>query len=734
MPSILKNFLRLCLELLYALAVALTLAVICAAVSRARADSPPVIDLFKLHGETRTGFVRVDGGVISATSPGPVGPTGPTGPQGVAGPTGPQGPQGNVGPTGAQGPTGSTGAIGPTGPQGIAGTNGTNGATGPTGPQGPTGATGAVGATGAIGPTGAQGPTGSSGVAVATPPLTYNAGTQTVAITQSGASSNGYLSSSDWSLFNAKQSTLTFSLPLLNSSGTVTLNSFTGDTGTGGLAGGVPAPATGIGEQGYVLGAGGAFVANDTQKPLYPPFSQVSQTLPPNTDQKFANVLMLQNGGSTYAVVGGGTTETVAIYNVTDQANPQLRGSINLSGTYGVCGSNASWPYVFVPASGARTLTVLNISNPNSPVVVGTPFSWTANTTSIYACAYSNGLVFMAGQTRGLGILDVGNGVSGGTITAPVLAYDEGGTSTCSVTNSCKSFGVAVDPTNQIAYSTDFSTATPWTYRQLKAYSYASSITSPTLLQNLTLPANTKAVGIALNLGTKTAFVTDTNQNVVDVVDLTSVATGGMTYLSTLTPSGSSRVLNSAVVAAAVSGSNFVYLPSGSASGHGQTDVFDLTTRSSPLQLGTLVSTLGGQSSAVFGGMAIDPRGSYFYIADYGNGTTGGGLDLFTMPYEAALAPAAVTSAVVTATGSIPSGQLFTIANCASACTLTLPALSGVYVSGKATYYGVYIQGAGAVTIAGSGSDTVAGAASQTISFAGGEVDLSTSSAGWLIK
>lgn len=425
------------------------------------------------------------------------------------------------------------------------------------------------------------------------------------------------------------------SLPYSQLTGTPTpYPVFTGDSGTGGTVGLVPSPSPGTSEQNYVLGANGSFNANDTSKPLYPPFTLQSQTLPPNTDQKFANALMVQNGFSTYAVVGGGTTETVAIYNVTDQTQPKLRGSINLSGTYGVCGSSASWPYVFVPGSGARTLTVLNISNPLVPTVTAT-YSWAANTTSIYSCSYSNGLVFMAGQNHGLGILDVGNGVSGGTITAPVLAFDEGTQAICSVALSCKSFGVAVDPVNQIVYSADFSTATPWTYRQLKAYSYASSITSPTLLQNLTLPANTKTGAVSLNLGTKTAFVTDTNQNVYDIIDTTNVSTGGMTFQASITPSGS-RAVPVAGTIASVSGSNFVYVPSGSASIPGQIEFYDITTRSSPIKVNGVTDGTALSTSNVFGNIAIDPRGSYIFAAAYGNGTTGSSLETYTMPYETA--------------------------------------------------------------------------------------------------
>jgi hypothetical protein len=75
---------------------------------------------------------------------------------------------------------GFSGGGGGTGPQGPAGPKGDTGDTGPTGPQGPTGATGPTG------PTGATGPQGSPGVVVATSPLSYNSGTQTVSLDTSG--------------------------------------------------------------------------------------------------------------------------------------------------------------------------------------------------------------------------------------------------------------------------------------------------------------------------------------------------------------------------------------------------------------------------------------------------------------------------------------------------------------------------------------------------------------------
>jgi len=119
------------------------------------------------------------------------GAVGPEGPEGPAGPTGPQGPAGATGATGPQGPQGETGPAGADstvpGPEGPQGPQGETGAQGPTGPQGPEGDTGPQG------PQGVQGEQGDPGVVAATSPLTYDSGTQTVAL---GATTWGQLAGS----------------------------------------------------------------------------------------------------------------------------------------------------------------------------------------------------------------------------------------------------------------------------------------------------------------------------------------------------------------------------------------------------------------------------------------------------------------------------------------------------------------------------------------------------------
>jgi collagen type VII alpha len=137
------------------------------------------------------------------------GQNGATGPQGIAGNNGTNGIAGATGPAGAQGPIGLTGVAGPQGIQGLVGATGPQGIQGligATGSAGPQGIQGLVGATGSQGIQGIQGP---SGVITANSPLSYNAGTQSLSISQANGTTNGYLSSTDFNTFNNKQNAIT---------------------------------------------------------------------------------------------------------------------------------------------------------------------------------------------------------------------------------------------------------------------------------------------------------------------------------------------------------------------------------------------------------------------------------------------------------------------------------------------------------------------------------------------
>jgi hypothetical protein len=67
-------------------------------------------------------------------------------------------------------------------------------------------------------------------------PLTYTS--NVIGINQANTSTNGYLSSTDWNTFNNKQSSLTFSTGLTNSSNTITANLATGIAGGQSVYGG----------------------------------------------------------------------------------------------------------------------------------------------------------------------------------------------------------------------------------------------------------------------------------------------------------------------------------------------------------------------------------------------------------------------------------------------------------------------------------------------------------------
>lgn len=136
------------------------------------------------------------------------GPQGPQGIHGTTGSTGSQGIQGIKGDKGDTGNPGTNGAMGVTGAQGMQGATGLTGPTGPQGAQGLQGIQGAVGATGAQGSTGTTGAQGPVGVAVANAPLSLSG--NTLSISQSSSSSNGYLSSTSWTTFNLKVGSISY--------------------------------------------------------------------------------------------------------------------------------------------------------------------------------------------------------------------------------------------------------------------------------------------------------------------------------------------------------------------------------------------------------------------------------------------------------------------------------------------------------------------------------------------
>lgn len=139
-------------------------------------------------------------------APGPTGPQGTPGPQGVPGP---MGPAGDPGPQGAPGEPGVAGATGPQGPMGDPGVAGPAGPTGETGPQGPVGPTPVIALGGGL--TGDGSSSAPLAVSLGTSAPLTGAGTTAspLALAPASASSDGYLTASDYARFDTRRESRT---------------------------------------------------------------------------------------------------------------------------------------------------------------------------------------------------------------------------------------------------------------------------------------------------------------------------------------------------------------------------------------------------------------------------------------------------------------------------------------------------------------------------------------------
>lgn len=390
-----------------------------------------------------------------------------------------------------------------------------------------------------------------------------------------------------------------------------------GDSGSGGAQGVIPAPPAGSYAAGDYLLANGTWAYVDQSKPYYQPFTMISKTANPTALSKINNVLVYTGvNGKTYAVTIGTVSSTLAIYDATDQASPILLSNMaTLQGSYNAVHALISGvDYIIVASSGGYNLYIINVSNPYSPTIT-TTFNLTSATGSTYNIAYSNGMVYLACQTVGLKVVDIGNGIGGGTLTAPVVTYTQG---------AAKSFGVVVSGTN--LFTTQYSTS-PYATRLLNSWTLtgAGTIGVPSLVQSLTLPGLGEALAISINASATTAFVSiNTGVQQLDVVDITTPS--AMTNITQVSmPAG--YTIGSAM-AAAPSG-NYVFMPVGSnATYGGAVLMYDITNRSNPVLINNVVT---GVATVPFGGIAIS--GGYIFAGDYGvaPGSTGS-LDIFTMP------------------------------------------------------------------------------------------------------
>ena len=426
---------------------------------------------------------------------------------------------------------------------------------------------------------------------------------------------------------------------LTGSQVTAMLSPFVGDTGSGGTQGLVPAPTAGQAELGNFLSAGGAFSFVDTSKPRFPSFKLFSQTALPAGLIKAQDVTVYTYQNNTYAMVSGGNSVgTISIYNVTNPASPQLRGSITLAGSYGaIVYFSAGVPWAIVPSSGATRLYTVNLSNPNS-LTLGGNLLITNSPGSLYSCFASNGYVYISTQNQGLTVVDIGGGT--GTMLFPVQTFQEG---------SVKSFGALVSGTT--LYTTNYATAFPATVRYLKTWSLATPAT-PSLQNTYTIPGGPVATSTkpaSMSISGNTLIVSDINQNVFHLIDVSTPTAPN--YLSYVTPSASIQPGSKAQFSG-----NYVYLSSGNNSTYGGViDFVDISNRSAPVKIATATN---GVATAVYGGAFLN--GGYIYAANYGVAPgSSGSLDIYSNPFES-LTAGSVLLENLTSVGSITGTVNFT--------------------------------------------------------------------------
>lgn len=388
-----------------------------------------------------------------------------------------------------------------------------------------------------------------------------------------------------------------------------------------GTQGAVPAPIANTTEGGKFL-TGNGFALVDQSKPRPDPFTLYNQTADGGASVKYEDLALVTLNGVSYAVVScGNPSPTLTIWNISNPSKPIKKGSLNLSGSYRIVTTVIGGvPYAVVPSSGSSTLYVVNISDPTAPVVQGS-IPLTGSPGALYNVVVSNGYAFIATQSKGLNVVDIGNGGLGGTPSAPVQGFQEG---------AVKSFGIAISGTT--LYTTVYTAGSaPFANRFFKTWDI-STPTAPSLTQTFTFPnTGTKPNGITLS-GTN-AFVTDTNLGLIQILDITTPALPTLT--TSMAPTGT---FNSGFTAQ-ISG-NYAYIPSGlNATDGGYIDLYDITTIATPVKVSTVKTGVG---TSVFGGIAL--ANGYIYAADYGVAPGASGFDVFTRPVEGQVAGNVIAS------------------------------------------------------------------------------------------
>lgn len=419
-------------------------------------------------------------------------------------------------------------------------------------------------------------------------------------------------------------------LDLTTAQVTAMLLPFVGDTGAGGTQGLVPAPAAGTTLQGDFLSASGTFKYVDQSKPDSPSFSLVTQTSNPFALAKINNVLTYTGvNGKNYGVTIGAVASTLTFYDITNQSAPvYLSGIATLQGAFNAAHAVIGGiDYIIVASTGGFNLYIINASNP-SLLTITTTFSLGAPTGSTYNVIYNNGYVYLACQSVGLKVVDIGGGGGGGTLLAPVVTFTQG---------AAKSLGVAISGTN--LYTTQYSTS-PYATRLLNSWTLTGlgSPTVPSLVQSLVLPGLGETLAVSINANT--AFVSNTTGvQQIDIVDITTPS--AMTNITSISMPGGYQLASAMV---AVPYGNYLFMPVGShATFGGSILMYDITNRASPL----LVSTVSNNvATSPFGGISI--FGQYIFAGNYGPAPGSlGTLDVFTLPLMAPVIGTATASQLV---------------------------------------------------------------------------------------
>jgi hypothetical protein len=404
---------------------------------------------------------------------------------------------------------------------------------------------------------------------------------------------------------------------LTGSQATALLSTFVGDSGSGGVKGLVPAPGANTNLSGDFLSAGGTWNYVDLSKTRNADFSLVTQAAVPAGAPgtiKYENTIIFTSivTGKNYAIGTGFIgTPTLTIWDISDQTSPVIVGTFTAAG--GGCynctvGVVSGVQYAFVGYNSGSHFVVVNLTNLAAPVQTSTTVV-TGTPGSIYGVSFLNGYVYCATQNAGLVVMDVGGGT--GTPALPVQTYTQGAT---------KSFGVVAVGTN--VYTTAYSTSSPFTIRQIISWTLTGLGTPsvPSLLQSLQVTAAGEALG--LSVSGNTAFVTTAAVGAynINLVDITTPS--AMTNLSQI---NSTNAFGSAFYA--VANGNFLYVPSGgNATYGGAVDAYDITVRTTPIHIAQAVTN---NATSAFGGIALS--GGYIFCADYGIVASNDGyFDVFT--------------------------------------------------------------------------------------------------------